>query len=547
MLLTAAHPKGYSHATVIAVLIYDAGVNPLGTVTGSNGHYYVKELVGNEKKSRYDGFTGLQRASTMDDCGDPGKVIAVVVQFSNRKSPQLAHLLGPCRELSGPLSSIMKKAKITWDTQLCPGVVPVSDDEMEPNLSATTTRERRSSQVTLRIGKKPAGLVRKGIAKYHLFKGFRRKDLPLRPKHRLRSQLCKWKQQPTHRHRSNKKTVILRTSVLPGGKPGRSKNALLSQVLPKRAALSKRTSCPATNIHPDAPNAKSSSIGANRITTRSSLRAQDKTLQLLREEEYGVFSLFDGTSTTYTTITEEAGHAPTFFVAAEYEPTIRLIAADKHGLNINHLDPVWRPNKYDVPSRYLKDVWELLQDHGQILKELGQLFPSCKRLVIVAGSPCQDLTFMNKWKGLLGILGQRSKHFQIVPVLLLTLQILRPDMLIFLIIEIIENAGSMREVHKQAILDLLGMTKGVVKQIDAGTWGPVRRNRIFISNTIDFQKPGKLPNPWKKGWKVSQHVVDHVLMPWLRARGVTNRGNVILTSGGIPPVQFALLYSFLRQ
>ena len=220
------------------------------------------------------------------------------------------------------------------------------------------------------------------------------------------------------------------------------------------------------------------------------------------EEEYGLISLFDGTGTTYATIAEENGYDPTFFIAAEYEPAPRFIVADKHGLNIDHTDPVWRPNKYGVPSRYLKDVWELLHDHGQLLKEIGILFPNCRRIVVVAGSPCQDLTYMNAWKGLLGILGPRSKHFQIIPVFLIAMEILLPRHRISLIIE---NAGSMRPIHREFILAVIGLPPAAVKQIDAGTWGPVRRNRLFMGNTIGFDVPGPSLCPWEVGWRVSQH------------------------------------------
>ena len=191
------------------------------------------------------------------------------------------------------------------------------------------------------------------------------------------------------------------------------------------------------------------------------MRLQISALELRgKGQSYGIISMFDGTSTTYTSITREVGYAPSYCIAAEYDQDIRYIAADKHGFPIDEKDPVWRPNKYGVPSRYLKDVWEICADFGQVLKDIRRLFPTCKRLIIVAGSPCQDLTFMSLWKGLLGILGQRSKHFQVLPVLLMTMQILLPEVQIFLIVE---NAGSMRPYHLACMLDLLGWPQAIVK------------------------------------------------------------------------------------
>jgi hypothetical protein len=148
--LTSAHPKGFSIATIIAILLYVPGLNQNGTTTGQNGHYYVKELRGGNKVAIYDGFTGLQKSVPQDAFGDPGQVVAVVLQFCNRKTPHLAHLLGPCNSLTGPLSAIMKQAKIDWDTQLCPGhVVHISDDEAEIARDSSAPR-----QATRNINKK---------------------------------------------------------------------------------------------------------------------------------------------------------------------------------------------------------------------------------------------------------------------------------------------------------------------------------------------------------------------------------------------------------
>ena len=51
---------------------------------------------------------------------------------------------------------------------------------------------------------------------------------------------------------------------------------------------------------------------------------------------------------------------------------------------------------------YLKDVHEVINRKCQLLKELVQMFPDCK-WIIVGGSPCQDLTFAGPLRGMLRI------------------------------------------------------------------------------------------------------------------------------------------------
>ena len=60
--------------------------------------------------------------------------------------------------------------------------------------------------------------------------------------------------------------------------------------------------------------------------------------------------------------------------------------------------------------RYLTDVDQLVDNGGAVLKQALEIAPDIPYIVI-AGSPCQDLTTIGKHKGALGLAGTRSIHF----------------------------------------------------------------------------------------------------------------------------------------
>ena len=97
---------------------------------------------------------------------------------------------------------------------------------------------------------------------------------------------------------------------------------------------------------------------------------------------------------------------------------------------------------------------------------------------------------------------------------------------------------------KVYMLSCLGLLEQQAKTINAGLWSAVRRNRIFFSNTSSFKPPPVQASPWAEGWVVSQHCEDHKLMPWLRSRGITAKGHVVMTTGAYHPVN--LRYDPLR-
>ena len=79
--------------------------------------------------------------------------------------------------------------------------------------------------------------------------------------------------------------------------------------------------------------------------------------------------------------------------------------------------------------------------------------PQC-RWIVIAGSPCQDLTLAGPLGGLLGLTGPCSSLFYYVHVILWFLQMNYP---IELIRFLLENAGTMLDIHRKAILRALGL------------------------------------------------------------------------------------------
>ena len=102
-------------------------------------------------------------------------------------------------------------------------------------------------------------------------------------------------------------------------------------------------------------------------------------------------------------------------------------------------DQQWGYTVDGVTTIYVKDVWRLLDKDSLILRQAKAMHPEIKWLLI-AGSPCQDLTFAGYLNGLLGLTGKRSMLFFVVYVVLCHLQMLfGHDAVRFLT----ENAGSM--------------------------------------------------------------------------------------------------------
>jgi len=176
------------------------------------------------------------------------------------------------------------------------------------------------------------------------------------------------------------------------------------------------------------------------------------------------------------------------------------------------------------------------------------MYPDIKWLLI-AGSPCQDLTFACYLNGLLGLTGKRSMLSFVVYIVLCHLQSLFGyDAVRFLT----ENAGSMQVVqrnpkhktgyqldqseHFQMFIHCLGVpTKIPTNQWiwDASTSYGVRRKRVFFRSHLDTAAPVTSPPPGNEEWGPLIYFDYQLspLAPLLRTRGYTDGG--ILNSHGL--------------
>ena len=154
----------------------------------------------------------------------------------------------------------------------------------------------------------------------------------------------------------------------------------------------------------------------------------------------GVISMFDGVGSVYHIIKKKLGKPPTIFIAAEIDPVLRRLVATEVGLRE---DQQWGYTIEGTATIYVKDVWTLTNKDSQILRQAKAVHPELKWIVI-AGSPCQDLTYAGFLNGLLGLTGQRSMLFFIVYIVILHLQKLYG---VKSVRYLTENAGSMQPVH----------------------------------------------------------------------------------------------------
>ena len=93
--------------------------------------------------------------------------------------------------------------------------------------------------------------------------------------------------------------------------------------------------------------------------------------------------------------------------------------------------------------------------------------PKDSLTVIAGGSPCQQLTVIGQNAGQLGLCGRGSVNYFVFPALAWTIQQRRPDLRIHVMVE---NAGTMVDIHKDGMARALGMPidSGRAPVIDAG-------------------------------------------------------------------------------
>ena len=207
-----------------------------------------------------------------------------------------------------------------------------------------------------------------------------------------------------------------------------------------------------------------------------------KRIKYSEAHPYAIISLFDGVGSAIPAITKAVGCAPRIVIAAECDPILRQIVGEQF---LFRTDGKWTKSGADTFTIYGDDVRQLLKDQCRIFKEAFALAgPHC-RWFAIAGSPCQDLTPAGPFKGLLGLTGPCSSFFYYVHVILWLLQMNYP---IELIRFLLENAGTMLDIHRKAILRALGLNADLRPdhfRVDPKHTHGIKRNRFYFRNYQD--------------------------------------------------------------
>ena len=199
---------------------------------------------------------------------------------------------------------------------------------------------------------------------------------------------------------------------------------------------------------------------------------------------YILISLFDGCGSTFEIVKRRFGYAPSLFLAAEKDETLRHIVAEQLGLNLRE---AWSKTRHQTTALYIKDVMTLFQQDCKVIKELVQIAKSKNafKILLIGGSPCTELTLAEGDKGLLGITGPNSVLFFVFHLLMYHVNQLLPQAEFRFLVE---NAGSMKDMHYDAICRTLGISLQATKasrQWCASSLSLAKRNRYFFRNYQD--------------------------------------------------------------
>ena len=255
----------------------------------------------------------------------------------------------------------------------------------------------------------------------------------------------------------------------------------------------------------DADPGKALSEGVSNNTSRVAIK-----------EEYGVISLFDGVSTVVPTLHKKLGYPPAVAILAEIDGSLRALVCAEFGYRP---DQSWGRSKSGSACLYVKDVNSLLDNSCRRLQEAVAIAPGIK-WIVVGGSPCQDLTFAGAFRGVLGLVGKNSRlFFTLLGVIRAMQDLVSKKNVRFLI----ENAGSMIDLHYQAFCALLGIPSEPRSDY---VWDPaehgygVTRKRNFFRGHKDrqpIQNPQKL-SPVQGGPLLLQSGQPITFPPLLRTR-----------------------------
>ena len=134
-------------------------------------------------------------------------------------------------------------------------------------------------------------------------------------------------------------------------------------------------------------------------------------------------------------------------------------------------------------------------------------------LLIVAGSPCPQLTSMGSGGGELGITGRDSVAFHAVPLIIWLINHMRPDLVVH---TVLENAGSMLPRYREYIMHALGIQgrSELAPLIRATRYSPFRRDRFFFSTLPASRRMWhghRRGTPWEPGFSAMSEVMPAMM------------------------------------
>ena len=154
--------------------------------------------------------------------------------------------------------------------------------------------------------------------------------------------------------------------------------------------------------------------------------------------------------------------------------------------------------------RVAADVWDMLRGTAEPLRRVLDAAPRGALLLVIAGSPCQQLTVAGRWRGRQGLAGPDSVNFFAVPAVTGAVRRLRPDLTVT---ALLENAGSTLRSHRVAMGEAFGLDEAATAAygpvVDAGDWNRLPRRRLLLATVPPDPQPWnppRRPTPWRPGW-----------------------------------------------
>ena len=239
--------------------------------------------------------------------------------------------------------------------------------------------------------------------------------------------------------------------------------------------------------------------------------------QPLNEHRLALLSLFGGTGLARVAIEEIVRESPGVTL-------VEFAFVEQGEILSGRVEAVWRHHHESghtrVPYRAIaRDVWDLFRDGRSPLgtnmndsetseasvtplMSFAQSLPEQCVVMISAGSPCHRLTYAGRHRGKQGLCGPDSVLFFAVPAAAWQLQQIRPDPQVHVTLE---NASSMQQLHRDAIMQALGGLTAAehLQTVGSINWSAFPRRRhdfVTMPDRDPAPNPNRRDNPWDAGW-----------------------------------------------